>query len=57
MAKQGLTIKRLLGSEVSSSTWDKVSREGCAVVHACIEPAGAAVQAGCLGVKLRAYSK
>lgn len=25
VSKQGLTIKRLLGSEVSSSTWDKVS--------------------------------
>lgn len=25
MSKQGLTIKRLVGSEISSSTWDKVS--------------------------------
>lgn len=24
MSKQGLTIKRLLGSEVSTETWDKV---------------------------------
>lgn len=34
--KQGLSIKRLLGSEVSSSTWDKVSstsRTLCAHAH------------------------
>jgi hypothetical protein len=31
VSKQGLTIKRLVGSEISSSTWDKVRAWCCAV--------------------------
>jgi hypothetical protein len=34
VSKQGLTIKRLVGSEISSGTWDKVSAWCCPV--ACV---------------------